>query len=42
MQTVKLLIVDDDEDDFLLTKDLLAEINQDYQLDWAPSFEDGL
>lgn len=42
MQTVKLLIVDDDEDDFLLTKELLGEINQDYQLDWAPSFEEGL
>lgn len=42
MQTVKLLIVDDDEDDFLLTKELLSEINEDYQLDWAPSFEKGL
>ncbi|HTF97539.1 MAG TPA: response regulator [Cellvibrio sp.] len=42
MQTVKLLIVDDDEDDFLLTKELLGEINQDYQLDWAPNFEEGL
>ncbi len=42
MQTVKLLIVDDDEDDFLLTRDLLGEINQDYQLEWAPSFEKGL
>lgn len=42
MQRVKLLIVDDDEDDFLLTKELLSEINQNYQLDWAPSFEKGL
>lgn len=42
MQTVKLLIVDDDEDDFLLTKELLGEINPDYQLDWAPGFEQGL
>lgn len=42
MQTVKLLIVDDDEDDFLLTKELLAEINQNYQLEWASSFEKGL
>lgn len=42
MQTVKLLIVDDDEDDFLLTRDLLGEINQNYQLEWAPSFEKGL
>lgn len=42
MQTVKLLIVDDDEDDFLLTKELLGEINQHYQLDWASSFEKGL
>lgn len=42
MQTVKLLIVDDDEDDFLLTKELLSEINQHYQLEWASSFEKGL
>ncbi len=42
MQTVKLLIVDDDEDDFLLTKELLSEINQNYQLEWAPTFEKGL
>lgn len=42
MQTVKLLIVDDDEDDFLLTKELLGEINQNYQLEWASSFEKGL
>ncbi len=42
MQTVKLLIVDDDEDDFLLTRELLGEIDQDYQLDWASSFDEGL
>ncbi len=42
MQAVKLLIVDDDEDDFLLTKELLGEIDQDYQLDWAASFNEGL
>lgn len=42
MQAVKLLIVDDDEDDFLLTKELLGEIDQGYQLEWAPSFNEGL
>ncbi|WP_041524039.1 response regulator [Gilvimarinus agarilyticus] len=42
MQNVKLLIVDDDEDDFLLARDLLDEITRGpYQLDWAASYEDG-
>ena len=42
MQDVKLLIVDDDEDDFLLAQDLLDEITTGpYQLDWAPSYDAG-
>ncbi|UTF59770.1 response regulator [Gilvimarinus sp. DA14] len=42
MQGVKLLIVDDDEDDFMLARDLLDEITTGpYQLDWADSYEAG-
>lgn len=41
MQHVKLLIIDDDEDDFLLVKDLLEEISQACVLDWAPTYEEG-
>lgn len=40
---IKVLLVDDDEDDFILTRDLLSEINKaDYELDWASSFNEGL
>ncbi|WP_020208066.1 response regulator [Gilvimarinus chinensis] len=42
MQGVKLLIVDDDEDDFMLAKDLLDEITVGpYELDWAGSYDAG-
>ena len=41
MQNAKLLIIDDDEDDFLLVKDLLEDISQSCMLDWASTYEDG-
>lgn len=41
MQNVKLLIIDDDEDDFFLVKDLMAEISQTCTFDWAPTYEVG-
>ncbi len=41
MQNVKLLIIDDDEDDFLLVKDLLEDISQTCMLDWASTYEEG-
>lgn len=41
MQHVKLLIIDDDEDDFLLVRDLLEDISQTCVLDWASTYEDG-
>jgi len=41
--TIRALLVDDDEDDFLITRDLLAEIRiADYRLEWASSFERAL
>lgn len=41
MQHIKLLIIDDDEDDFLLVKDLLEDIGQTCLLDWASTYEEG-
>ena len=38
----KILIVDDDEDDFIITRSLLEEIKSErFELDWASSFEEG-
>ena len=40
---VRILLVDDDRDDYLLTKGLLDEIpDYRYRLDWVASFQDGL
>ncbi|MDW7691080.1 ATP-binding protein [Flammeovirgaceae bacterium SG7u.111] len=39
----KILLIDDDEEDFLITEDLLEEIpRKDYQLDWVPTYEEAL
>jgi signal transduction histidine kinase len=40
---VRVLLVDDDEDDYLLTRELFAEIpGARYALDWAPTYDAGL
>jgi len=40
---VKVLLVEDDEDDFVLAQDLFAEMpGKRFALDWARSFEAGL
>lgn len=40
--TVRVLLVDDDEDDYVLTRDLFADIAEGrYQLDWVDTFEQG-
>lgn len=40
---VRVLLIDDDRDDYVLTRDLLAEIpGGRYQLDWAPDYDAGL
>jgi FixJ family two-component response regulator len=42
-KTIRLLIIDDNEDDYFLTCDLLGKVrNSDYQVDWATSGGDGL
>ncbi len=39
---VKILLVDDDEDDYIITRDMLREARRTVcQLDWAPTFEAG-
>ncbi|MEO7300631.1 MAG: response regulator [Verrucomicrobiota bacterium] len=40
---IKVLLVDDDEDDFILTRDLFSEIKtRIYEVDWASSYEKAL
>jgi signal transduction histidine kinase len=40
---VNVLLVEDDEDDFVLARDLLAEVARtDYALQWVASYEEGL
>lgn len=40
---VKVLLVDDDEDDFVITRALISEIGGDrYQLDWLDNYADAL
>src|SRR6266852_6086964 len=39
----RVLLVEDDEDDFILTRELLSEVQgQRFALDWAKSFQEGL
>ncbi len=40
---VKILLVDDDEDDFIITRDLINRIgNRRYLLEWVNNYDDGL
>ena len=40
---IRVLLVDDDEDDYVITRDYLQEIEtRTFEIDWAPSFEEGL
>jgi len=42
-KTIKVLLIDDDEDDYILTRELLAAAKAGvYTLDWAHSYEEGL
>src|SRR5687768_17252379 len=39
---VKVLLTDDDQDDYVMIRDLLAEIEgKRFSLDWASSYEEG-
>jgi DNA-binding response OmpR family regulator len=40
---IRVLLVEDDEDDYILTRDLLSEIpGERYALDWARTFQTGV
>ncbi|MBN9425899.1 MAG: hybrid sensor histidine kinase/response regulator [Burkholderiales bacterium] len=40
---IRVLLIEDDEDDYLIARDLLVEIDPDgYRLIWAPDYESGL
>lgn len=40
---IRVLLIDDDEDDFVLTRDVFDEFKRgDFTLDWTSSFDDGL
>ena len=42
-ETIKVLLIEDDEDDYILTRELLADVKSSkYALDWAASYEEGL
>ncbi len=43
LKAIRVLLVEDDEDDFIITRDLLAEVEQtDYQLEWVNNGQDAL
>ncbi len=42
-KVIKVLLIEDDEDDYILTEDTISEIpGKMYELDWAASYEAGL
>ena len=42
-ETIKVLLIEDDEDDYILTRELFSLTKRGkYALDWASSYEEGL
>ncbi|HEY8400966.1 MAG TPA: hybrid sensor histidine kinase/response regulator [Cytophagaceae bacterium] len=42
-QVIKILLVDDDEEDFMLTRDIIDEIpHRKYHLDWVSTYEEAM
>ncbi|HXC04011.1 MAG TPA: hybrid sensor histidine kinase/response regulator, partial [Bacteroidia bacterium] len=42
-EAIRILVIDDDEEDFMITRDLFSEIDpREYHLDWASSYAKGL
>ena len=40
MQTIRILLIEDDEDDYVITRNILKEVrNADFSLDWEPDAE---
>src|SRR4051794_9393153 len=43
MKEVKILLIDDDEEDFIITRDLIEDIpNRKYHITWISSFDEAL
>lgn len=43
LKETKILMIDDDEEDFMIVRDIINEINHHkYTIDWASSYEEGL
>ncbi|PWJ33680.1 sensor histidine kinase [Sediminitomix flava] len=44
IEEIRILLIDDDEDDYIITSDLIDEIgsNHKYHLDWISSYEEGI
>ena len=41
-EPLKLLLIEDDEDDYIITRDLISDIpNREYLLEWADDYEKG-
>jgi PAS domain S-box-containing protein len=42
-KAIRVLLIDDDEDDFILTKDMLGQVShQQYKVDWVPGYHEAL
>ena len=41
-RAVRLLLVEDDEDDYVLTRDLLGETRMPFTLDWVSTYDDAM
>ncbi|MBN2533247.1 MAG: EAL domain-containing protein [Spirochaetales bacterium] len=39
---ISILLIDDDEDEYIIVKDLFAEISNNYEIHWVSSFDTGL
>ena len=42
-EIIRVLLIDDDEDDYIITRDLLLDVREiQYKLDWVQTYEEGL
>lgn len=41
-KTLNILVVEDDEDDFFLTKELLNDVQANVELEWAPGYDEAI
>ena len=41
-EPVRVLLLDDDEDEFVVTRDLFEEIGPGYEIEWARTYDEGV